>query len=93
MPPGPRVTRDRRPERRDPREQRRHDRAETPLEASWRADADELPHEEAEIETGRVDQQSLEDVRMPAKVQATHAAGFVEMREGPLQTFAALRDR
>jgi hypothetical protein len=36
-----------------------------------------------------VDQQSLQDVGVPSEVHAAHPAGFVEMREGPSQAFAA----
>jgi hypothetical protein len=43
------------PERVNQREKRDHDRAEPPLQASGRADADQLPHEEPEVEAARVE--------------------------------------
>lgn len=52
-------------------------------------DAHQLPHQQPEIEAGRVDQQSLENVRMSAEVHAAHSTGLVEMREGPFQALAA----
>ena len=72
-------------ERSNQRQKHGHDRAEPPLQPAWRADADQLPHEEPEIETTRVDQQSFQNVGVPAQVHAAHPAGLVEMREGPLQ--------
>ena len=51
--------------------------------------ANQLPHEEPKIEAARVDQQSLQNVGGPAEVHAAHPARLVEMREGPLQVFAA----
>jgi len=36
-----------------------------------------------------VNQQALQNVRVPAKEHASHAAGLVEMRERPLQALAA----
>src|SRR4051794_18545558 len=76
-------------ERLNHREKRGEDRAEPPLQATRRANADQLPHEEPEIESARVDQQSFQNVRVPAKMHATHAAGLIEMCEGTLQAFAA----
>lgn len=49
----------------------------------------QLPHEEPQIEAARVNQQSLQNVRVPPQVHAAQAACLVEMREGPLQAFAA----
>jgi hypothetical protein len=72
-------------ERPNQRQKDGHERAEPPLQPAWRADADQLPHEEPKIETTRVDQQSLQNVGVRAKVHAAHPAGLVEMREGPLQ--------
>jgi len=51
------------------------------LEAAWRTAAAQLPHEQAEIERARVDQQAFEDVRMPPQVCAAHPAGVVDVRE------------
>jgi hypothetical protein len=65
------------------------ERDEPPLQPARRADADQLPHEESEIEAAGMDQHALENVRVPAEMQAAHAAGLVEMGEGPFQSLAA----
>ena len=39
----------------------------------------------------RVNQQPLQDVRVTAQVRASHAAGLVQMREGPLDSLARWR--
>ena len=70
-------------------QQRCHDRDEPPLQPSRRAHADQVSHQPPEIETAGVNQQSLQNVGVSAKVHASHAAGLVEMREGPLETLAA----
>jgi len=59
------------------------------LERARRADADQLTHQEPEIEAARVDQQPLADVRVSPEVHATHATGFVEMRERAFQPRSA----
>jgi len=51
------------------------------LECARRANADQVTHEKPEIEAARMDQQPLADVRVSAEMHATHATGFVEMRE------------
>ena len=65
------------------------DRNEPPLQPSRRAHADQMSHQQPEIETAGVNQQSLQNVGVSTKVHASHAAGLVEMREGPLQALAA----
>src|SRR5262249_40959359 len=55
------------------------------LEAARRAPPAELPHEQAEIERARVDEQPFENVRMPAQVGAAHGPGVVDVRKGALQ--------
>ena len=85
------MTRGTLPERPNQREKRGHHRTESPLQATRRADANQLPHEEPEIEAARVDQQPLQNVRVSAEVDAVHAARLVEMREGPLQAFPRSR--
>ena len=70
-------------------QQRGDERDEPPLQPSRRAHADQLSHQQSEIETAGVNQQSLQNVRVAAKEHASHAAGLVEMREGPLQSLAA----
>ena len=81
----PRLTGNEGPERPNQHQKGGNDRAEPPLQPARRADADQLPHEEPQIETARVDQQSLQDVGVPSKMHTAHPAGLVEMREGPLQ--------
>ena len=49
------------------------DRDEPPLEAARRADADQLTHEEPQIEAAGVDQESLADVRVAAEMHAAQA--------------------
>ena len=44
--------------------------ARRPLQSAWRADADQLPHEQAEIVAARLNQQSLANVGMAAEVYA-----------------------
>src|SRR5215813_5882360 len=76
-------------ERADQRQKSSHDGDQPPLKPAGRADANQLPHEQPEIEAGRVDQQPLANVRMSAEVQASHPTRLVEMREGPFQALAA----
>ena len=83
------ITRQRLREHPHQRQQGGQDRVEPPLQPTRRADADQLPHQQSEIETADVNQQSLQNVRVPAEVHAAHPARFVEMREGPLQALAA----
>lgn len=59
-----------------------------PLQPAWRANADQLSHEEAEIEATGVDQQPLQDVGVAAEVHAAHAAGVVDMSEGAFEELA-----
>ena len=60
----------------------------TALEAARCAPATHLPHEQAEIEGARVDQEPFENVAMPAQMCAAHAAGVVDMGERPFQVLA-----
>ena len=64
------------------------DRRQAPLEAARRADADQCPHEEAQVEGACLDEQAFEDVRMPAHMRPPQAAGFVEMCVRPFEMFA-----
>ena len=59
------------------------------LEPARRALAEQLPHQNSEIEGARVDQQSFEDVPMPAQVSAAHPAGVVHVREGAFDVLTA----
>ena len=56
---------------------------------SRRAPPERLPHEQAEVERARVDEQPLEDVLMPAQVGAAEPAGVVHVGKGALDVFAA----
>ena len=61
-----------------------------PLEAPWRADARQLPHEQAEVGATDLEEQPLQAVGMPPEKYAAHAPGFIEMRVGPFQALAPL---
>ena len=73
------------PRRADQRPQRGNDGDEPPLQPSRRAHADQLPHQESEIESAGVNQQALPDIRVAAEIYTTHPARFVEVREGSFQ--------
>ena len=53
----------------------RPDRRPAPLEATRRAHADQRSHEQAQVEGARVDEQSFEDVGVPAQMRPPHAPG------------------
>ena len=55
----------------DERPHRRH----APLEAARRAHADQRSPEQAHVEGARVDEQSFEDVGVPAQMRPPHAPG------------------
>ena len=65
-------------------------RRRAPLEAPWRADARQLPHEQPEIGATDVHEQALQDVGMATQMHPTHPPGFVEMRVGTFQQLASL---
>src|SRR5215470_19455415 len=71
------------------RDVKRACRQSTALEAPRRATTAQLPHEQAEIEGARVDQEAFEDVALSPQVRAAHPAGVVDMRERPLQVLPA----
>src|SRR5258708_23435990 len=71
-------------------QQRGDDDAQAALQAARRPDADQMTHDEPEIESARMDQQSLEDVRVTPQMRPAHAAGVVEMRERAFDPFATL---
>ena len=83
------MTRDRLPGRPNQRQKAGQDRDESSLQPAWRADADQLPHEQAEIQAAGVNQQPLPNVGVAAEVHAPEAAGFIEMSEGSFQALAA----
>ena len=51
-----------------------HDGRKPPLEPSRRAHTDQRPHEKAQVEATRVDQQSFEDVVVAAQMRPAPAA-------------------
>src|SRR5712692_4383192 len=59
------------------------------LQTARRAEADELTHEEPEIEGTGMNQDALENVRVAAQMRAPHAARVVDMRERAFDQFAA----
>src|SRR5437867_3823850 len=59
------------------------------LKAPWRPAPERMPHQESEIERARVDDQPLEDVRMPAQVDPAQPAGVIDVRKRPLDVLAA----
>ena len=61
-------------ERPSQRQKGGHDRAEPPLQPAQRADADQLPHQQAELNAAGVNQQPLQNVAVTAKVHASVAA-------------------
>ena len=77
------------PERAGQRHKGGHDRDEPPLQPARSADATQPPHEQSKIEAGRVDQQSLPNVRVPAEIHTAQPTRLVEIREGSFQTLAA----
>ena len=66
-----------------------HDGRQAPLQAPWRADADERPHQEAQVESADVHDEPFQDVRVAAQMGAPHPPGFVEMRVRAFQTLTA----
>src|SRR6059058_3986450 len=59
------------------------------LKASWRPAPEHVPHQEPEIEGARVDDQPLEDVRMPAQMDPAQPAGVIDVRKRPFDVLAA----
>ena len=77
-------------ERRPQRYQGGDRRREPALTAPRRADPGERPEQQTEIESADMDQEPFENVGMAAQMGAPHAPGFIEMRVGAFQPFAAL---
>ena len=71
-------------------DQRLHQRRRAALEAPRRADARQVRHEQPEIDAADLDEQPLQNVGMPAQMDAAHPAGLIEMRVGPFQQLAPL---
>ena len=63
---------------------------EAALQAARRADSDQVPHDESEIEATCMNQDAFQDIRVAAQMRAAHAARVVEMREGAFDPLAAL---
>jgi len=61
----------------------------SPLESPRRPDAYRAPHHQAQVEAGRVNQQAFQDVCVTPEVGASHAAGFVQVRERALDQLAS----
>src|SRR5919108_6065512 len=59
------------------------------LKGAWGADPKEAPHPEPEVERAGVHEQPLQHVLVAADVRAAQSTGFVEMRTGTLEQFAA----
>src|SRR4051812_34948937 len=59
------------------------------LETARRADAEERPHPEPEIERAGVHEQPLEYVLVSAHVRAPQPTGLIEMRARSLEQFAS----
>src|SRR5438309_1834245 len=47
-------------------------------------------HHQAQVERRHVHQQTLEDVRVPPQMHASHPAGFIQVGEATFQLLAAL---
>ena len=60
------------------------------LQPARRAAADQVAHDEPEIEAPRMNQQALEDIGVAAQMRAAHPTGVVEMREGAFDPLAPL---
>ena len=65
------------------------DGLQTSLQGARRPDPEHQPHQQPQVEPAHVDQQPLQDVGVASQVGAPHAAGLVQVSEGPLQQFAA----
>src|SRR5215203_7008887 len=74
------------------RPERHHDgdrRRKAALEAAWRADAEDLTHDEPEIEATRMNQQTLQDVRVTTQMRTTHPTRVIDVREGAFDRLTA----
>src|SRR5262245_7645168 len=76
------------PERAGQRQKSRHYRDQPPLQPAWRADANQLPHEQSEIEARDMNQQPLPNVGVAAEVHAAHAASLIKMGKRPFESLA-----
>src|ERR1700674_260935 len=60
------------------------------LNPARRAVADQVAHDEPEIEASRMNQQALEDIGVATQMRGAHPAGVVKMREGAFDPLASL---
>jgi hypothetical protein len=74
------------PERASQRQKSGQHGGKAPLQPSRCADADQLSHQQPEIEASGVNQQPLPNVGVAAEVHATHPTGLVEMGKRPFQS-------
>ena len=79
------------------RPQHNHDGRQAPLQAPWRADADERPHQEAQVESADVHDEPFQDVRVaaqmgpPADSRATAPPAPLSLRQARCRRRAAYR--
>lgn len=59
-----------------------------PWESPGAPDPDPGPHHQAQVEAGRVNQHAFQDVRVTPEMGASHAPGFVQVRETALDQLA-----
>src|ERR1700732_2126379 len=71
-------------------QKRGHDSRQAILQPARRADAEQVAHEQPEIEAPGMNQQALEDIGVAAQIRAAHPTGVVEMREGAFDPLAPL---
>src|SRR5438045_5611575 len=77
---------DQRPER----DETGHRGREEPLQPSRRADANQVTHDEPEVEATGMNQEALQNVRVTPQVRPPHPTGVIEMRKRTLDPLAAL---
>jgi hypothetical protein len=78
----------RRPDRRDAtcgdaqkRQHSREDDRRAVLQTARRAKTDHLTHHQSEIETTGMNEETLQDIRVPTQMGTTHRARVIDMRE------------
>src|SRR5262245_60925012 len=60
-----------------------------PLKSAGRANPEQFPHPEPQIECACMDQQALQHVLVAAHMRASQPTGLVQMSEGPFQQLSA----
>ena len=60
------------------------------LQSARRAAAEQVAHNEPEVEAPGMNQQALEDIGVAAQMRAAHPTGVVQMREGAFDPLAPL---